>query len=116
MRSSRSINARHLAKSRAMDIFANAACLAYAYTHSFNFNKVYTVDGQEMEVTEDEDSALNVREAAMRSKDPDALVKSSDGKLPTAVRQYVRHIIQSISDPREGTMDYHLTMLGPMLD
>ncbi|CAB3232088.1 unnamed protein product [Arctia plantaginis] len=72
-----------------------------------------------MEVTEDEDSALNVREAAMRSKDPDdwyALVKSSDGKLPTAVRPYVRHIIQSISDPREGAMDYHLTTLGPMLD
>lgn len=41
MKSQRSLNAKHISDSRSLDILANAACVAYVYSHTFAFAKVY---------------------------------------------------------------------------
>lgn len=122
MRSTRSLNARHISDSRALDILANAACVAYAHAHTFSFTKVYTEDGEELQVQDDDldqggacAAPGSELDAILKSRDPESwciMIQSSSGELPLAVKKFIAKSVLSASDIREGTMEEHLKRLS----
>lgn len=89
MKAPRSLNARHICDSRAVDILANAACVAQAFSHTFAFTKVYTEPGEELADHEDEvgseygdDTQDNDTDKILKSPDPTVwctLIQLTDG-------------------------------------
>jgi hypothetical protein len=106
------MNARHLTDSIMLDLMANAACVAYAFSGNFTFAKVYTETGEAEELTEsdeeEETAGKDISEEILKSKDPTKwcmLLKSCKGSLPMKVKNFMRRAVEQIDEPRDGTID-----------
>ncbi|CAD0193876.1 unnamed protein product [Chrysodeixis includens] len=115
VRSPRSMNAKHITDSLMLDLIANAACVAFAFSGNFSFKKVYTETGEEevlpADEDEDEPSEADMNEEILKSRDPTKwcmLLQSCQGNLPQKVKLFINRAVKQIDDPREGTIDQHL--------
>lgn len=125
MKSQRSLNARHINEGRSLDILANAACVAYAFSSNFEFGKVYTETGEPVVMPEDDTESViggltgnTETDRIIKSRDPSQwclLINSKDGELPEKVKRFVVKSAANITSPRENSMEEHLKVIASML-
>lgn len=110
LRSPRSMNARHISETHSMVLLINAACVAYVFSHSFQFQQVFTASG-ESDVIDVATTELSPDELALTSTDPVdwiVLFKSGGDRMPTPLRNWLVTMGRKIEDPRPKTVDEYL--------
>lgn len=126
MKAQRSLNAKHISDSRSLDILANAACVAYAFSHTFAFSKVNTESGAELVNQDDDDEDSDDSDGSntdeinkiLKSRNPTAwctLIKST-GMIPKKVKRFVVCSMSGSTDIRKGTIEEHVKRLSSMFN
>lgn len=115
LRQGRSMNARHISDAQALNILLNAGCFAYAFSHTFKIEKVYTTDGSPLELEADDNNPEDARAFNYQSRDPAEwvlLLKGENEQMPDVVRKFIGKVGRSGSEAREGSMEQYLQILA----